>query len=68
MPKLGDRVKVRANHWSRGNQFGLIVDPEAHELSEVGERFLIFFDKEGVGIEARLLFLDEKDFLTVNDR
>lgn len=65
MPKLGDRVKVRANHWSRGNQCGLIIDPSEVDLSQVGERWLVHFDREGVGIEARYLFLDEKDFICV---
>jgi hypothetical protein len=65
-PTTNSRIKVRATHWSRAHQYGLIIDPQSHQLPEIGERFLVYFDKPGVGIEARMLYLDEKDFSVLN--
>jgi len=65
LPKPGDRIKAVAGYWARGRQHGQIIDPAEKGLSEVSERFCIYFVKAGIGIEDRILFLDEKDFEVV---
>jgi hypothetical protein len=55
--EVGMRLKVRAGHWIRGNERGVIV-----EIYKDG-RCLIHFDNQGHGFNNGMeLVLDEKDF------
>ena len=67
LPQVGSRIKVRASHWSRANQQGVVVDvsDDFEELTAPTERFFVRFDKPGVGLRGRFLFMDEKDMVVV---
>ncbi len=61
MTEVGDRIKMLSNHWCRPNHEGVIV--QRTDLPEPGDgRFLVYFDKQGVGLDGRLLFVSEADF------
>lgn len=63
MPKIGDRIRVNANHWCRHSDVGVVVETTEASLASPGPgRFLIRFERAGVGIQTRYLFLGEKDF------
>lgn len=51
-------VRVNSRHWARANQVGKIIDE-----TEAGLRFCIEFEKKGIGIGGKMLWLDSKDFI-----
>lgn len=62
MPQIGDRIKVVVRHWCRGNHLGIIRDLAEVDCDAPHGKHLVRFDIQGVGIQGRYLFLDEKDF------
>lgn len=61
-PEPGQRVRIRANHWSRARQKGTIREQTSNL------RYLIEFDHRGTGFDnGKFLFLDERDFSVVEN-
>lgn len=64
------RIRVRPNHWARAGHYGTVVDPGEEGLEVLNvppDRVCVKFDKVGNGINGLYLFLDERDFLILDE-
>lgn len=64
-PQVGDRIRVRAGHWCRSNNTGVVA-----ALKPDG-RALIRFDHDGAGFHLEgqpgvFLYLDSADFVVLS--
>lgn len=63
MVRVGDRVKVLSNHWARPSQTGVIAkEMPGESLNQPDGRFLVYFDKDGIGLGGRYLYMEEREF------
>lgn len=63
MGNVGDRIKMRSNHWCRPGSTGAIVEIPQGWGQEVNEkRVLVKFDRKGVGLGGEFLFCDPEEF------